>query len=408
MRLFGKRFIFAAAIVAGVFTANVLFASAAKAADATGSALFGFALADKKTSAPSVAAYKDVIHVAWSTDDGDVYVNSIGADKKVSAPVKVNTGDEKASGPHNSPGIAVGPKGEVYVTWTNPLGDEGFEADIRISVSTDGGASFSKSVVINDNAEKSSRGFESVTVNADGVVHVAWLDGREKIKGKSSAFYASSRDKGKTFSVNLKLSSGVCPCCRTAIVASGKDVYASWRNVSEVSARDMIVSVSHDNGKSFLTPVTVNDDNWILAGCPHRGPSMTVDNKGVLYYTWYSEAEEGAPAVYFAFSTDKGATFSKRQKLPYSSGRFPDHSGVMSAADGAVAVWEEKTPVVSKIFTARFSASSGFSKPEEISEGFRRSSDAALAVYGASIAACWNYDEMRGKRVVCKALDAKK
>ena len=39
-------------------------------------------------------------------------------------------------------------------------------------------------------------------------------------------------------------------------------------------------------GRTFATPVRVNDDGWAIDGCPDDGPSIAVDAGGVLHIGW--------------------------------------------------------------------------------------------------------------------------
>lgn len=361
---------------------------------------------DKKVSPPAAAVYEGKIYIAYIREEGDVYVTALSSDgKTIVLPVKVNDKNSIAAGIHQSPGIAVGANGEIYLTWTSPREGDEFAADIRFAKSMDGGKTFLPSVVINDNPMPSSRGFESIAVNKDGAIYVSWLDGRGKRQGVSSAYLARSTDGGRIFEKNVRLDDNACPCCRTAITAAPNGaVYVSWRKVFEGDIRDMAVAASSDSGKTFKEPVVVNRDQWAIQGCPHRGPSMAVDDKGVLYYTWYTEGDDGLPAVYLAMSKDGGKTFTPRQSLPMSSRVFPDHPRLAVYKDGmAYIVWEEKTPVLSKIMFVAYREGKGFSKPEQISHGVRRSYEpVVLASDDGAVYAVWAYDEIRFTKTVLR------
>lgn len=380
---------------------------------------FGINHPNKKVSAPAIAVHEDKVYISYVREEGDVYLTILSADgKTVLQPVQMNDKTFPANGIHQSPGLAVGAKGEIYVTvtWTSPRqiqsgasprdGDE-FAADIRFAKSVDGGKTFLPSVIVNDNPMPGSRGFESIAVGKDGAIYVAWLDGREKKSGVSSVYFAKSTDSGRTFEKNIKLDDNACPCCRTA-VASGPNgaVYVSWRKVFEGDMRDMVVAGSSDSGKMFQQPVLVSRDQWQIQGCPHRGPSMAVDENGILYYTWYTEGNDALPAVYLAMSKDNGKTFTARQSMPVSNHVFPDHPKLAVGKNGtAYLVWEEKTPVLSKIMFASYQDSKGFSKPEQLSQGVRRSYEPMLlAGDNGVVYAVWAYDEIRFSKAVIRAM----
>ncbi|MBI5327764.1 MAG: exo-alpha-sialidase [Deltaproteobacteria bacterium] len=406
---------------------------------------FSISHPDKKVSPPAAAVYDGKIFISYIREEGDVYVTTLSMDGKtlivpvnpVRSPhtentnrtnqpdtsnietsngVKVNEKTAPANGIHQSPGMAVGPKGEIYLTWTSPREGGDFAADIRFARSLDGGKTFLPSTAVNDNVLPSSRGFESISVGKDGIIAIAWLDGREKLvpagikqgkKGVSSAYFARSTDGGKTFEKNMRLDDNVCPCCRTAVTAGpGGVVYASWRKVFDGDIRDMVVAGSVDNGKTFNEPVVVSRDQWAIQGCPHRGPSMNIDENGVLYYTWYTEGSDGLPAVYLSVSRDRGKTFIFKQSLPSGGRFFPDHPRLAVAKDGTVyVVWEEKTPVLTRILFASYQDGKGFSKPMQLNQGVRRSHEPILlAGDDGSVYAVWAYDEIRFSKVVIRAM----
>ena len=382
-----------------------------------GDIAFSISHPDKKVSPSAMAVYGEKIYVSYIREEGDVYLTVLSAEgKTLIAPVRVNDNAAPANGIHQSPGMALGPNGEVYLTWVSHKEGGEFAADIRFARSIDGGKTFLPSVAVNDNPKPSSRGFESIAVAKDGAIYVAWLDSREKLatagnkqgqgkNGSSSAYFTRSLDGGKTFEKNIKLDDNACPCCRTTIAAgpAGR-VYVSWRKVFEGDIRDMVVTASSDNGRTFDTPVAVSRDQWVFQGCPHRGPSMAVDGNGILYYTWYTEGNDGFPAVYFSTSTDNGKTFAARQALPVSNRVFPDHSRLSVSKDGtAYIVWEEKTPVLSKILFASYKAGNGFSKAEQLSQGIRRSYEPAVVVDNSgSVFAGWTHDEIRFAKIMIR------
>ena len=76
------------------------------------------------------------------------------------------------------------------------------------------------------------------------------------------------------------IASGVCYCCKTAI-AFGRsgEIYLAWRHVYPGNFRDMAFTATLDGGRTFLAPVRVSEDHWMIEGCPDDGPSMQVDAK---------------------------------------------------------------------------------------------------------------------------------
>jgi len=160
-------------------------------------------------------------------------------------------------------------------------------------------------------SDTSFNGFSSMAVAPSGEIYIVWLDGRDQAqpKGTFSLYLAKSSDKGVTFSKNIRVASGVCPCCRPAILISSRgELYIAWRKVFDGDIRDMVIARSEDSGLSFHEPTRISNDNWELHACPDSGPSLA-EYRGRLYAAWYSEGNSKA-GVRIASSENHGADFS--------------------------------------------------------------------------------------------------
>jgi hypothetical protein len=184
----------------------------------------------------------------------------------------------------------------------------------------------------------------SLAMGKDGSVYAAWLDERNIRKGhemaplgavsdtefhltristtaaesehapepNSEVFFAFSKDGGKSFSENQRLSSDVCPCCKTAVTTdeSGR-VYVSWRQVLEGDHRHIAIASSSNGGESFSPRTIVSDDKWQIAACPVSGAAIKA-TASELSVAWYTAGAEGQAGYYAARSMDGGATFGTR------------------------------------------------------------------------------------------------
>lgn len=354
---------------------------------------------DKKVS-PLAAAMDDDgrIYAGWVRDEGRlaVYVASSSDGKVFSSPVAVSDPSSAPGGMHQPPAVAVGPRGEVYVAWSSARTDGEFSADIRFARSIDGGKTFEKPIKVNSDPAPASRGFESMAVNANGNIYIAWLDGRDKKPGVSATYMTRSVDSGRSFEKEAPVDGGSCPCCRTA-VAAGKDgsVYVSWRKVYKDDIREIVVSSTKDGGRSFSGPFIVGKDNWSIAGCPHRGPSIAAGPDGRIHAAWYTEGEESLPAIYYGLTADGGRSFTKK-KLPWAQAFFPDHPVLALDRNGRpVAAWEETTPVLSKVFL-QYNG-----EKRQLNQGVRRARDPVVFVNGKGrLLAGWAQEEIKYTRFV--------
>jgi hypothetical protein len=154
---------------------------------------------------------------------------------------------------------------------------------------------------------------------------------------------ARSTDGGKTFSASVVVDRDACPCCRTSL-ARGPDgtLYIAWRKVYSGDVRDVVVARSTDGGVTFEAPVRVHRDNWVYPGCPHAGPSLAVDSAGTLHVVWYTGAE-GHTGLYLATSRDGARTFGEPVALRRGRGFVSVSNARLAATGSSVWVaWEDR------------------------------------------------------------------
>jgi len=97
--------------------------------------------------------------------------------------------------------------GNIYVVATaNPLGAD--PSDVQFTRSTDGGVTWSTSIVLNDDgATDRWQWFGTMSVSPNGRIDVVWNDQRNStLANESELFYTSSTDGGVTWTPNQQLS----------------------------------------------------------------------------------------------------------------------------------------------------------------------------------------------------------
>ncbi|MCS6317484.1 MAG: exo-alpha-sialidase, partial [Nitrospira sp.] len=308
----------------------------------------------KSLGGPSVQVDEQgLVSLAWMEEEKDVrsvlYARSLEPGGPMGAPVRINRPEDVPYWRQEAPALVV--QGEdVFVTWglAHPKAtpQQPFATELRLSRSADRGNTFQPSVLVNDDPGVIQHTFDALHRDADGRLHLSWIDGREGKKDPGT-YVARSLDRGVTITKNLKVDEGTCVCCRTA-VTSGPDgmVYVAWRKILDGKVRETVVARSTDHGESFEAPVIVGHDQWVFPACPHRPASMGVDRQGRLYVVWYTEGTDEIPAVYLAYSDDRGKSFSEKHKLNVSKNTFPDHPQIAVDPEGRiVVVWEEQAPV---------------------------------------------------------------
>jgi hypothetical protein len=300
-------------------------------------------------SGASVAVGRDGgVFLTWAAEEGpttNLYLARVG--NEGGKPVRVNPEGLSVDSLHQSPGLDIGPDGEIFVSWSSskvkPQGTL-FASDLRLSRSLDGGRHFDSHLRVNED-RPISHGFEGLSVADDGTVFLAWVDSRDGWD-KAGTYLARIVNRGTRVERVLKLDSDTCVCCRVDLTTGPKDtVMATWRKVFPENIRDMVLTISRDGGRVFDSPALVHADRWQIAACPHRGGAVDVDNTGRLFLAWYTEGPQDQPRLLFSVSPD-GHRFVDPKRLDSSTTSIPDHVRLAVDAEGrAVIVWEDSTAV---------------------------------------------------------------
>ncbi len=271
---------------------------------------------------------QSVFNYAISKDGGKTFGNTIEI-----------PGSENVH-PHgeNMPKIIFKPSGEIIAAWpcANPNPKNDYSDIVYYAQSFDNGASWSKiTKLVTDTAGYDQRYFD-MELLPNGEAAIVWLDNRKKTTKEGSAlFYATTN--GKSGFINERLiAEPCCECCRTDLfIDSKKNIHVVYRAIINDSIRDMVHTISTDNGKSFSTPGRISKDNWVINGCPHTGPAIA-ENKDGIQMAWFTGGN-GA-GVYYCNSEDNGKTFSNREMV---SGSMAKHCQIISLEKDIAIVWNE-------------------------------------------------------------------
>ena len=287
--------------------------------------------------------------VSRSTDSGKTWDNPVLV---TPAPEATDTGGDAR------PKLAVGPQGQVYVTWTRPL-SKPYTGEVRFSRSLDGGRTFSEPAVVHRDRQEITHRFDALAVNARGQVFVAWIDKRDQIAaGKGAAYrgaavyFAVSDDAGTTFRGDFKVADHCCECCRLALQPDAEGgVLALWRHVFAPNVRDHATALLRPDGTaSPLCRVTYDD--WRIDVCPHHGPALALGSGGVRHAVWFSGAP-GQAGVFLGRLGEKGAEHAQALGGPTA-----EHADAAASGDRVLVVWKEFDGERTRL-RARFSEDNG-------------------------------------------------
>ncbi len=275
--------------------------------------------------------------------------HSADGGRSFSAPVAVTPQPEAVTADaENRPKLAVGDDGVVHASWTQSLGKP-MTGHIRYARSTDGGASFSPPVILNDDRQVISHRFDSLAIDGHGRVAVVWLDARSrtaKTANKSpqtdvGLYAALSGDGGASFGRNRKVADHSCQCCRTGLAWTAAGPIAFWRHVFGRNVRDFAIA---DLAGGPVLRVT--DDAWEIDGCPHHGGGIAADGRGNLHIAWFTNGEKRKGIFYRRIAqTDfsrADARLDMSAPLPLGDpARQAGHPAVAAVGDRILLAWRE-------------------------------------------------------------------
>ncbi|HSE96948.1 MAG TPA: sialidase family protein [Blastocatellia bacterium] len=237
--------------------------------------------------------------------------------------------------------------GTLAAHWLAKSGVGTYAYDVKISLSTDGGKTWSKPVTPHRDNTQTEHGFVSMFASPGKRVGAVWLDGRKFTSKEGSHGHGASTDEmtlhHTTISADGKLSEEVlldgrvCECCQTSAAQTSEGVVVVYRDRSEKEIRD--ISIVRFAGGRWTAPQTVHSDGWEIQGCPVNGPSVAADDRRVAV-AWFT-ATKDVPRVKVAFSQDAGASFS--QPVQVDDGSPLGRVETLILADGSAFVaWLER------------------------------------------------------------------
>jgi hypothetical protein len=236
---------------------------------------------------PQLAANGSMVAMVYGNGHSILLRRSSDNGRTFSAPVLVAQGAVLALGRHRGPRILFSGKTMIVSAIFSAAKATGKRADgdLLTWASTDGGATWSKPVMVNDTPGAAREGLHAMTIDANGHLAAVWLDLREKGTRLYGAF---SNDAGATWSKNLLVYQSpdgtICQCCDPSIVAAGADEFAvMWRNALG-GMRDMY-SIHLHNGKVASEARKIGAGSWKLDACPMDGGGMVADH-GRLVTAW--------------------------------------------------------------------------------------------------------------------------
>ena len=185
--------------------------------------------------------------------------------------------------------------------------------DVMLSLQNLSGEKIKEDFLLNTDGVKAEHGFVSIIPNNNSGFFITWLDGRNTINKELNGHhkpmtirFAEITNKGDIINES-ELDAETCDCCQTSIAMTSKGPIVVYRDRSDKEVRD-IYSIRNINGV-WEIPTLLNDDGWIINGCPVNGPKV-VTNSSNLAIAWFTVIDD-KPVVNVSFSKNDGNSFDK-------------------------------------------------------------------------------------------------
>jgi hypothetical protein len=244
------------------------------------------------------------------------------------------------------PHIAVGPEGNIYITWTETL-KRPYAGNIWFSRSVDGGKSFEAPYIVHQHREEITHRFDAIQVTESGNITVAWIDKRDALTAKAAGkpyagaalYYAVSADQGKSFSPEQKLADSSCECCRVAMTSKPDGTVAVlWRHVFDGGERDQAMAEIRLGSQPVL--VRASYGHWNVDGCPHHGGALAV-GEGFGYHLAYFDGAGQKPGLRIARMDDHAWVTSPPRRIGDPK-KNAGHPALLSEGDKVWLAWMER------------------------------------------------------------------
>src|SRR5713101_2765779 len=266
----------------------------------------------------------------------------------------MNLSGTSSSAFYSTPQIAVHNAGNISIVWESDTGN----LAIWFSGSSDGGATFSAPTMLSTNTGGSID--SQIAVDKNGNINVVWED---DLAGHSDISFSRSADNGATFSPPMNLSNPLGNSLansnspRLALDIRG-NINLVWADINPADLNtDIFFARSSDGGATFSTAQNVSHSSGFSSN-----PWLTVD-AGANINLSLEDNTPGNRDIFFARSTDSGTTFPTPVNLSADSG-LSLAAQIAADKNGNINVaWQDHTPGISQIFFSRFSSGAAANHP---------------------------------------------
>jgi hypothetical protein len=284
------------------------------------------------------------IYMSWlePADSGHALRFAILNGRSWSQPRTVRTGRDFFVNWADFPSIEVLANGVLAAHWLQKTGGGTYAYGVRVSLSRDGGVSWSEPVTPHRDTADAEHGFVAQWRERDGT-GLVWLDGRKFSKNEHDAsnemmLLTTTVGADGTLGEERVIDARTCDCCQNSAAMTSGGPIVAYRDRTPGEIRDIYVTRRVEG--RWTTGAPVYNDGWKIEACPVNGPAIAAARKRVAV-AWFTAAND-RQQVKLAFSNDGGAHFAAPLRI--DDGNPAGRVDVGLLGDGSALVsWIERT-----------------------------------------------------------------
>ena len=234
-------------------------------------------LYENNNAQPSLVSNNGKLSLTWISNDEEMNASlnfRQFKNERWTNPIKLANGNDWFVNWADFPTHAI--SGDKVLSSYLKKSDSGtYNYDVFLSLHKLSGEKVKEDFILNTDGFKAEHGFVTITSNDSEGFLVTWLDGRNTVENDEDGNhkpmtirFAEITNAGDIIN-ETELDSSVCDCCQTSMTYTNKGPLVVYRDRSEEEVRDIYVTRNID--EVWEDPIPVNNDGWVIYGCPVNG-----------------------------------------------------------------------------------------------------------------------------------------
>ena len=264
---------------------------------------------------PNLVSTNGTLSMSWISsleENESILYFSNYKDNRWTEPKNIASGNDWFVNWADFPAHAIN-KDLIITSYLKKSGSGTYHYDVILNLQNSSGKNIKDDFLLNTDGINAEHGFVSITPNNDKGFSITWLDGRNTIEKELDGSHKPMTIRFAEITSNgdiineSELDAATCDCCQTSISMTNKGPIVVYRDRSNKEVRD-IYSTRNIKGV-WETPALLNNDGWVINGCPVNGPKVVSSLKN-LAVAWFTVVND-KPIVNVSFSKNDGDSFQK-------------------------------------------------------------------------------------------------